>query len=330
VAVRPGKLLVYYGFPSLVNGAKDLEAAAGMFAQYEYVIFGGGIEIDKTEGTDRKHDDHENTMTIIQKIATMSSVTKVFGYIPLGTKDKTSKDTNYTLDEVARRAGLWSAMKVHGIFLDEFGYDQMDGDDRKAKRKRQNDAVDHVHELGLAVIANGWIPEDLFNTGDGTVSIDARDFYFSESFQITETVPVKAADPPARTVVQPTGQWRDKAKPLRRYQRQIGFRVLSTTRTAAVSDASGKEVGFDNNQLKYAWYSALLDGHEAFGWGEPHFCASGPAANAAPLRVRPDLAPRWFMGRLKLSTDPTREGAYERGSDTGTIWVDPNGPSAGP
>ncbi|HEX8159684.1 MAG TPA: hypothetical protein VF526_20065, partial [Solirubrobacteraceae bacterium] len=103
-------------------------------------------------------------------------------------------------------------------------------------------------------------------------------------------------------------------------------------RTAAVSDASGKEVsvGFDNNQLKYAWYSALLDGHEAFGWGEPQFCASEPAANAAPLRVRPDLAPRWFMGRLKLSTDPTREGAYERGSDTGTIWVDPNGPSAGP
>jgi hypothetical protein len=78
---RPGKLLVYYGWPSLINNAKgDLDAAARAFAYYEYVILGAGLEVID-------HDDHASTVTVIKRIAYLAGdATKVFGYIPLGKK----------------------------------------------------------------------------------------------------------------------------------------------------------------------------------------------------------------------------------------------------
>ncbi|MDX6707342.1 MAG: hypothetical protein QOI48_3188 [Solirubrobacteraceae bacterium] len=309
---RPGKLLVYYGWPSLINNAKgDLDAAARAFAYYEYVILGAGLEVIE-------HDDHANTVKVIERIAYLAGdATKMFGYIPLG------KKVNYSLDEFGRRAGLWKGMKVHGIFIDEFGYDFMPDADRKTMRTRQNGAVDMVHELKLPVIANGWEPDDLFNSTDGSVSLGVDDYYFAESFQIAEDEKTKT------TVVQPATQWRAKAVKLRGYQQTRGLRLLSTTTTATVKGGKDHDaVRFDPKWFDYAYYSALLDGHEAFGWGEPTFCASGPAQNSAPFRVRPSLSAKYFTDVVKEGPD-TRPGTYERPSDVGTIFVKPGDQSVG-
>ena len=43
--VRLGELLIYYGFPSLINGAGGVVAtAAADFGQYDHVVLGAGLE----------------------------------------------------------------------------------------------------------------------------------------------------------------------------------------------------------------------------------------------------------------------------------------------
>ena len=47
VAADPFPLAIYYGIPSLVNGAAgDVDRAAETFRAYDVVVFGDGLEFD--------------------------------------------------------------------------------------------------------------------------------------------------------------------------------------------------------------------------------------------------------------------------------------------
>ena len=284
-SLNPRKLLIYYGYPSLINNAQgNVNVAAETLGKYDFVVLGDGLE-------KAAHSDHNKTVQIIQLLHQNYS-TKVFGYIDLGVSTK-----NLTLDSIGTCIQEWQASGADGIFLDDFGYDY------DVSRIRQNAAVDSVHKYNLSVCANGWDPDDVFGdavdptynpTGEPT-HLNSNDVYLSESYQIQLGNYASETD------------WISKADKLRNYQQTIGFSIWSITTTTS-------SVGYDQNKFHYAWYSALLYGHQATGWGEPYFSASN---SEAPYRTRPTVNSGTFFGN-----EIYHESAlHYRYTDMGKIWV---------
>jgi len=249
----PGELLVYYGWPSHINGAAGPAAAAAEFGRYDYVVLGAGAE-------DPNYPDHANTAVMLADPAMQG--TFVFGYVNLGMTNGA-----LSLDDVRARITGWDAIGADAVLLDAFGYDF------GVTRERQNAAVEHAHSLGMPVLANAWFPADVFGAAvdpdhnpEGLPGlVGAGDFYLSESYRVMDGQ------------YTPDGLWRPKAEELAAYQARIGFSILSVT-TNSPADAYSEEMFFT------AWNSAAADGHLAIGWGEHLFSADD---NLAPYRARP-------------------------------------------
>ncbi|MCB1151861.1 hypothetical protein KDK88_09940, partial [bacterium] len=102
--------------------------------------------------------------------------------------------------------------------------------------------------------------------------------------------------------------WWAKASALEAYRDQLGIGVLAVT-TSAPGGA------FDQAMFDYAWYSALLCGYDAVGWGEDQFAAS---TGQAPLRAVPGVDP----GAAFVSDVHVDGALYRRGTDAGWVTVD--------
>ena len=146
-------LLVYYGWPSCLNGGSDPVADLD---RYGYVVLGAGLE-------DPTHPDHEPTRRIIGK-----TVAKVFGYVDIGVST-----SNLSPRQVRQSMRRWKRMGAVGVLLDDFGYDF------GVTRRRQNLAVRSAHRLGLSVIVNCWDPEDAML---GAHLLGPDDFLLMESW----------------------------------------------------------------------------------------------------------------------------------------------------
>src|SRR4029077_16257969 len=122
--------------------------------------------------------------------------------------------------------------------------------------------------------ALGDDPDPAFNPTGTAPRLGATDFYFCESYGVR------------------VGQfedaelWRTRSDELETFRARLGFRILSSTSSATDDPAVYDEAAFD-----YAWYAALLYGHEATGWGEYGYCAAGASNARAPYRARPTLDP---------------------------------------
>ncbi|MGH0038270.1 MAG: right-handed parallel beta-helix repeat-containing protein [Myxococcota bacterium] len=300
--VAPGSLLVYYGFPSLINGsAGDLDAAAAELAQHDFVVLGAGLERPAGEGGS---DDHEETVAIVAKPALAD--TRVFGYVPLGVLTG-----NLSEGEIESRIDAWmDDVGVDGIFFDEFGYDFC------VSRARQNAAVDYVkaNHPGAPVVANAYQPDDALGDAvtaaapnpscgaftpnpDATPShLDAGDFILLESHQVV------------LGAYESESAWQARAEALRAHQERMGIGVWSVT-TSADGDA------FDPAKFAYAWASAALYGHAATGWGEYAF---GAIPSAAPFRTPPALDP----GAERIGPILASDSIYRVATDAGVLSVD--------
>lgn len=274
--IRPGELLIYYGYPSLINGAVgDVATAAADFGRYEHVVLGAGLE-------DVGHGDHANTVAIMSHAAAAN--TQFFGYVDLGVSTN-----NFTLSELRNKVDAWKAAGADGILFDDYGYDFL------VTRDRQNAAVEYVHATGLPVIANGFFVDQVFGDAvDATynpnglpTALGSTDFYLYESHQIQ--------------VGEYTSEstWLNKADSLATYQDVIGFGVMSVT----TNDAADT---FDADEFNYAWQSAAMFVHASTGWGEHFFSAND---NVAPFRSRPDatLGSRFTSSRSTTSPSSTRD-----------------------
>ncbi|MDB5340947.1 MAG: hypothetical protein JWN70_6566, partial [Planctomycetaceae bacterium] len=249
----PGDLLIYYGYPSLINNAASVSAAATQFAPYEYVVLGAGLE-------DVTHPDHANTQAIVNSSTTNS--TKFFGYVDLGVSTN-----NYSISALQTKIDNWIATGVNGIFLDDYGYDF------DVARARQNTIVDYVHSKGLPVVANGFFVNQVFsnavdaayNPAGTATHLVASDYYLFESYQVSEGNYVAEAD------------WRAKADALSAARTTLAINVL------AVTTDDGADI-FIQSQFNYAWYSGVFDGYTGVGWGQHFFAADD---NLAPFRTPP-------------------------------------------
>ena len=282
--VTPGSLLIYYGWPSGINGTFAVEPAAAEFARYDVVVLGDGLE--KTD-----HPDHANSVAILALVHASAS-TQVFGYVDLGVSTQ-----NLPLAELTLRVDEWLATGADGVFFDDFGYDY--GTDRT----RQNAAVAYAHGLALPVIANGWNPDDVFgdqvdplhNPAGEPTQLGVADFYLSESYQV------------AVGAYQSEAAWIAKANQLDAYRTALGFGVLSIT----TNDAANV---YSERAFFYAWHSALLWGHAATGWGEYLFAAS---TGSAPYRERPAVD----AGAAFLSAVADASPEYTRDTEAGRVMV---------
>ncbi len=308
-ALAPGKLAIYYGFPSSVNGASgNIEAAVATLRAYDVVVFGDTLQLPEYDPNDpnrsnpfydkactqNSHYDHNNTVAIIQQL-TLSGV-DVFGYISIG-----GENTNricptisplpmpLTQAEIEHSVDLWKAMGVTGVFYDEAGYDF--GTDRA----RQNAAVDYAHSQGLRVFINAFAPEDIFepavvgavlyvgqlagqtstipmNPLGASSHLGSNDLSLLESFQIIRGEYANPVD------------WVDRSDKAMRYRRQFGTQFATVT--TAVDEAP--DCGFDQSMFDYAWWSTLLYGFDFMGWGEgANYSAAGNCNGQLPWRSRP-------------------------------------------
>jgi hypothetical protein len=104
----PKRLSIYYGWPSLVQGANsNLTAATATFSQFDLIIFGDGI-------ASVSHGDHVNTQTIIGSLNSMGKLS--YGYIDLGVTTQ-----NLTIAQMETTVNNWAAMGVKGIMWDDAG-----------------------------------------------------------------------------------------------------------------------------------------------------------------------------------------------------------------
>ena len=156
---QPETVAIYYGYPSLVNGAKgDLNKAAHVFNSYQIVVLGDGLEL-------ASHAEHNNV------VALLSNVThaRVFGYVCIGSTQK------LPLSEVGSRVLAWKRTGVQGIFLDEAGQDY------GVDHVRREAIIDFIHAHGLSAFVNAFQPDDVFAEG---THLGKGDLYLLESFAV--------------------------------------------------------------------------------------------------------------------------------------------------
>lgn len=274
----PKSLAIYYGFPSLVNGAKgNLAMAASTFAEYDIVVFGDGLEFTDINPTRRPPgaglQEHENTKKIIGILKESKRRTLVYGYIDLGNTQ------NLSLAEIENRARLWANMGVAGIFLDEAGYDY------GVTRTRQTDVVKIIHDLKLQAFLNAYNLEDLFGakvvplnkvgggnpTGKASI-LGSNDLVLLESFQIRNG--------------EVDNNYQKKLSQAAKYRKKFNVKLLGVTTTLPGQN-------FNQAQYDFALSTAILWGIDAFGWGEPNYSSSN---NMLPKRS-PSTAPNNILNK---------------------------------
>ncbi len=287
--LAPESLLVYYGYPSEINGSVTNPQAAAELGQYDHVIFGDG------QG-DPGHPDNANLAAILADLAMTG--TQTYGFI-----DVSVTGANLTLPQIQTAVDQWQTTGADGVLLDSFGYEF------DVSRTRQNAIVDYVHLQGMVAVVDAGDPADalgsdvdaLWNPGAVAPSLTNGDFYLYTSHQIEDNTYVAEID------------WQIKAEELDTLRSGLGVDILSIT-TTDVDDVNA----YNEDKFFYSWYSALLYGHAATGWGEYEYSSEGTSNGVAPFRTRPVVNPGTsFQGSL------TANGSfYQQQTDVGTVLVD--------
>jgi hypothetical protein len=301
VVRTPRTLAIYYGYPSLVNGAASMvQKAASEFERYDVVVFGAGLELGtlpEHRGITAPHPDHANTRAVIAALRSANSRLRTYGYIAIGNTQQ------LPVEDVRRRVALWSDMGVHGIFLDEAGYDF------GVTRRRLNESLDAVHDAGLSAFVNAYNPDDVFSQasvvlpgGGGNPSgepsrLQKGDLFLLESFQIKNGAYEDAAE------------WFDRTRRAMQHRANTGVEIFSIA-------TSGNEP-YDARKLEYAWWSAVLWSLDGFGWGEAAYASD----STLPWRSRPSLSS--LTNNDRFVTEVQRSGnQYWRDTMGGRLVID--------
>ena len=144
----PKDLLIYYGYLNSFNyddNAWTNEKVAQDLARYDVLVFGDGIQ-------NPSHPDYSNTQVIIPRVKALNPAALIFGYV----------STDQSLGDFQTKAGQWDTLQVHGVFMDESGYDF------GKTRAEFNQRVSYVHGQTYAklVFANAWNTDNILGTAN--------------------------------------------------------------------------------------------------------------------------------------------------------------------
>jgi len=149
---RPKDILVYYGwlnsFNSATNGWYNEKVAQDM-AKYKILVLGDGVQ-------NPSHGDYANTQIIIPRIKALNPCALIFGYV----------STNQSYANFQTKTDQWNTLSVHGIMMDESGYDY--GTTATNSREAFNQKVDYVHGKSSSKICfpNAWNIDHILGTAD--------------------------------------------------------------------------------------------------------------------------------------------------------------------
>ena len=241
-ATTPKRLAIYYGYPSLVEGAAgSVSHAVSIFGRYDVIVFGGHLDVG-TASPDLEIEE-PLVVQIITRLHVRPQQPVIYGYVDLGRAQLADA-------EIVRRVDRWKRLGADGIFFDEAGRES------HVSRQRRTAAVRAVHERGLSALMTAYNPDDLFDTRNSTPTgapgeLGARDALLIESFAVENSV------------VQPRDAAAKRAAAAIKWRQRTGVKVYAVTTTVA-----GR---FDASAVVYAERLAADLGVDAFGWGEPNF-----------------------------------------------------------
>ena len=136
------------------------------------------------------HDDYPNTVKIIDRIKALNPGALIFGYVSI----------NQSLADFQAKVDDWDTLDVHGIFMDEAGYDY--GTTTTNDRAAFNTKVDYIHGKATAKLcfANAWntdhilgiandasYPNTTWNPTPTESKLGINDWILLESFPVNTT-----------------------------------------------------------------------------------------------------------------------------------------------
>ncbi|HEX3568555.1 MAG TPA: hypothetical protein VHT70_02665 [Candidatus Saccharimonadales bacterium] len=257
---RSPKLLFYYGTPQGVNNLWDDNKAAQVFAQYNYVVFGNGLE-------NPGNTYNSSTTSIIAKMRALNSQVVVFGYIDLGVTS-----SNLSIATMQTMTDQWQTTGADGIMLDEAGYDF------HVPRSRLNTMVSYIHGKGMSAFVNAFTPDDVmgsavdatYNPSGTPTAMDNRDSYLLESWLINTSAYSSAAGYTSFFNTRP------RADSALSYRSSLGVKVMAV----GLVDYSAYSDEDNTKFFKMNEATALAFSLDGYGLGaSPDYSASGSNAN---------------------------------------------------
>ncbi|HJZ75064.1 MAG TPA: hypothetical protein VKE51_25190 [Vicinamibacterales bacterium] len=242
--VVPKRLAIYYGFPSLVEGADgSVSHAVRVFSDYDVMVFGDGLELGDSSADAEWQQEQRLVGQIIARLHMRPRKPLIYGFVGLGRLQPLADA------EIVRRVDAWRQLGVDGIFFDDAGRES------GLTPSRRSAAVRAVHERGLSAFVNAINPDDLFDKDASRAAtpseLGANDALLIESFAVENSV------------VLPRDRVAKRAAAAFKWRERTGVKVYAVTTTV-----SGR---FDASSVVYAERLAADLGVDAFGWGEPNF-----------------------------------------------------------
>jgi len=267
--MRTKNLLIYYGWLNSFNSASNSwnnEKVAQELSQYDVLVFGDGIQ-------NTSHGDWSNTSVIVPRIKALNPSCEIYGYVSTNLVDATWKT----------KVNEWdNNLSVHGIFMDESGYDY--GTSSTNGRKIFNWKVDYIHSKDMKCFVNAWNPDHVLSTENDTSypnttwnsdllksNLNTDDIYLLESFAYGPHGGGGALQYESAT------QWKqrgDNAKTFKDQIRLAGVSIILDT------DSNGQTI-FD-----FCYISANMFDLKMFGSSDTSY---GSSSSKSKLWTRPDI-----------------------------------------
>jgi len=300
---KPLDLLIYYGWLNSYNYGTNSwsnEKVAQDIGRYSVTVLGDGIQ-------DPTHGDYANTQVIIPRIKVLNNAALVFGYV----------STTESINDFQTKVDQWNTLGVHGIFMDEAGYDF------GTNRVNFNTRVDYVHGKTSAnlVFVNSWnmdhiigitndpsYPNSTWNTDLVASTLVENDWALLESFSINTTAYS------ANAGYESAASW------AAREVKAITHRAAYGINLAGVGVINNGN-SYGNSLFKFGFTSALMCSLEAFGTSD----ASYGASSATVQRwVRPDMVRigNTYTLNPSVQVDTLDSDVYHRYSDFGKMYLD--------
>lgn len=229
----PQHLAIYYGYPSLVNGATTPAQAVDIFRQFDIIVLGDSLWVPT-------HPDKIKTTAIISSLKAAKPGIQIFGYIDLGVSGG-AWIHNLNAGQITQAADAWKAMGVTGLFADDFG------SDFGVSRSRQNYFIDYAHGSGLNVFVNSWFVKDALGGTD--CHLTGSDYYLLESFLVSNNN------------YQSLQTFTSRGDSAKTYQQQgkIKVAVVSTVGAGAATATMGS-----SDKFTQAWFGTAMYNFDAF------------------------------------------------------------------
>jgi hypothetical protein len=310
---RPKDLLIYYGWPNAFNSASNQwnnEKVAQDMAKYTLIVLGAGLE-------DPSHGDYSNTQIIIPRIKALNPNALIFGYVTV----------NQDISPFQTKVDQWETLQVHGIFMDEAGYDF------GKTRAEFNTRVDYVHGKTNAnkCFANAWntdhilgtandpsYPNTTYNPGEVESNLNIYDWALLESFGVNTA----AYTGSGQYGFEPSTQWAAR-----------GVKFMGLRATYGVNFAG---VGIINNGnsngialAHFGFVSSLMWSLEGWGTSDTNYGASSAAVDYWSKPDITEIGAVWSLNP-SVQNDVNDNNLYHRyvGSAKLTLNCTPGGQSS--